>query len=393
MDITLRPIAECVRKVSQKVSASNSNDQFLYIDLSSIDKDEKRIVTAAVQRLSWEDAPSRARQIVQSGDILVSTVRPNLNGVAQIDATYDGAIASTGFCVLRTKPEVLDSRYLFHWLCSPKFVAEMVKLATGASYPAISDRIIHESLIPLPIDVIEQRRIATILDKADAICRKRREAINLADEFLRSVFLDMFGNPATNSKGWPFQPLGSLCQVQTGATPNRDKPDYYGGDIPWVKTGEVDQELIIDSEEKITESGLAETNCKVFPIGTILIAMYGQGKTRGKCGILGVPASTNQACAALLPSDSISNTYLFYLLRASYESIRAMARGGNQENLNLAMIKGLDIPLPPETLQKRFAAIVKKTANMKTAQNNALQEAKSLFASASAISFCRQIKG
>lgn len=280
----------------------------------------------------------------------------------------------------------LDSNFLLRWLeRNPPS-----HLIANKAYPSIKTSEIQKTWIPLP-SITEQSRIAAILDKADTIRKKRRESLKLADEFLRSVFLNMFGDPATNPKGWPVYSLGSLCTVQTGATPNRDKASYYGGRIPWVKTGEVDQDLILDTEERITESGIKETNCKIFPVETILIAMYGQGKTRGKCGMLGISAATNQACAAILPTNSINGAYLYRLLKASYEGIRGMGRGGNQENLNLGMIKGLDIIVPPEALQKQFAEIVKRTAHIKTMQQTLLADTELLFVLISRMAFSGQL--
>jgi len=176
------------------------DDPFVYVDLSSVDRELKEIT--APQGMTGAEAPSRARQLLKSGDVLVSTVRPNLNAVAHVPDELDGATGSTGFCVLRADPEDLDSRYLFHWTRSSGFVASMVQRATGASYPAVSDRIVKESKIPLP-SLPEQRRIAVILDKADVIRRKRQQTLDLADQFLRSAFLDLFGDPVTNPKGWP----------------------------------------------------------------------------------------------------------------------------------------------------------------------------------------------
>jgi type I restriction enzyme S subunit len=108
---------------------ASGSDDFDYIDLSSVDKDEKAIV--GVERIACWEAPSRARQVVRSGDVLVATVRPNLNGVAFVESMHDGMTASTGYCVLRPKPESIDGRYLFHWVKTPTFVARMVDVATG----------------------------------------------------------------------------------------------------------------------------------------------------------------------------------------------------------------------------------------------------------------------
>jgi type I restriction enzyme, S subunit len=194
--------------------------EFKYVDLSAVDQDSKSI--AEVRAVACAEAPSRARQVIRSGDVLVSTVRPNLNGVAHVPPELDGATASTGFCVLRSRSRQLDSRYLFQWVKSPSFVDEMVLRATGASYPAVSDRIVCESKLPLP-PLSEQRRIAEILDKADALRAKRRAARAQLDTFTQSIFLDMFGDPATNPKGWPQRTLASLLTMplRNGLSPSK----------------------------------------------------------------------------------------------------------------------------------------------------------------------------
>lgn len=146
-----------------------------------------------------------------------------------------------------------------------------------------------------------------------------------------------------------------MCPVLTGATPRKEERRYYeGGTVPWVRTGEVKGRQILEVEERITELALADTNCKVFPVDTILVAMYGQGQTRGRAGMLKTPAATNQACAAILPSNEINARFLFEALNLQYDRLRAMGRGGNQANLNLAMIKELQVPSPPMDMQLEF---------------------------------------
>jgi len=159
-------------------ASSAPDGMFTYIDLSAVDQDAKSVVGA--RSLHGADAPSRARQLVAKGDVLVSTVRPNLNGVALVPENLDNATASTGFCVLRACPNLLDRNYLFQWVKSPNFVGDMTRKATGASYPAVSDRIISESRLPLPA-MEEQRRIADVLDRAEALRAKRRATLTQLD--------------------------------------------------------------------------------------------------------------------------------------------------------------------------------------------------------------------
>ena len=121
------------------------------------------------------------------------------------------------------------------------------------------------------------------------------------------------------------------------------------GTIPWVKTTEVDYCVIRKTEENITRAGLEQSAAKLLPPGTLLLAMYGQGVTRGKVAILGIEATCNQACAAISPNDgAVDSKYLYHFLLFRYESIRQLAHGGQQQNLNLEMVRNLPIPIPPD---------------------------------------------
>ena len=230
--------------------------EFIYVDLSAVDQDSKTI--ASPRRLACTDAPSRARQIIRSGDVLVSTVRPNLNAVSRVPVELDGATASTGFCVLRPRSEVADGAYLFHWVRSPRFVAEMVRRATGASYPAVSDRIVFESKVPLP-PLPEQRRIAEILDTAQALRAKRRATLAQLDTLTQSIFLDMFGDPATNPKGWPTSALEDLFEISRGGSP-RPIDDYITESpdgVNWIMIGDAPEgsKYITATKKKIKPEG------------------------------------------------------------------------------------------------------------------------------------------
>ena len=142
------PIGDYVGKCQTWNPKSSGVGGFDYIDLSSVDKDTKSI--ASIERYECSDAPSRARQLVETDDVLVATVRPNLNGVALVNGAHHGMTASTGYCVLRPDRDKLDSRFLFHWVKTGVFVQRMVDVATGANYPAVSDAKVKASKIPLP---------------------------------------------------------------------------------------------------------------------------------------------------------------------------------------------------------------------------------------------------
>ena len=225
----LESIGELVERVEKRDPSASREPTFTYIDLSSVDRDGKAI--SEPSQLAPSDAPSRARQVVAVGDVLVSTVRPNLNAVASVGRAYHGAIASTGFCVLRPGPNICGD-YLFHWVRSERFVNEMTRLATGASYPAVTDRIVKDSQIPLP-SLEEQKRIAAILDAADNLRTKRRQALTKLDTLTQAIFHDMFGDPSQNVASWDVAVLGDLLTgIDSGKSPvcldRPADPDEWG---------------------------------------------------------------------------------------------------------------------------------------------------------------------
>ena len=141
-------------------------------------------------------------------------------------------------------------------------------------------------------------------------------------------------------------PLGKIAHVATGGTPIRDTPEYWGGSIPWVGTAEIDFNTIQSPTDYLTQQGLDASAAKLLPTGTLLMAMYGQGATRGKVGVLGIDAATNQACAAITPKNGlIESEFLFYVLEASYTRIRRLSNVGGQDNLNTTLIREIPIPL------------------------------------------------
>ena len=205
-------------------------------------------------------------------------------------------------------------------------------------------------LIPIA-PLSDQQRIVAELDCLNEMIAVKQEQLMEFDKLAQSIFYDMFGN------GYEKKLLGDFCEVGTGSTPSRKNEGlFYGGQIPWVKTTEVQNSDIYKTEETITDTAIEQTNCKLYPIGTILMAMYGQGKTRGQVARLMIKAATNQACAAIIPDDKVCDRdYLYEYLLLSYEKIRDMARGGNQANLNLQLVRSIPVPLPPLSLQQQFA--------------------------------------
>ncbi|MFC0048563.1 restriction endonuclease subunit S [Rheinheimera tilapiae] len=369
-------IGSCIEKIkSWNPLKSADTDSFLYIDLSSVDKDKKEIDLSSVVSILPSDAPSRARQLVKANDVLVSTVRPNLNGVALVSESFCGATASTGYCVLRANAQKLDSRFLFYWVQTQSFISDMVKKATGANYPAVSDKIIMDSEIPLP-PLAEQKRIAAILDKADAIRRKRQQAIQLADDFLRAVFLQMFGDPVTNPKGWEVKPLeffiknkNDLVDGPFGSSINTQIDYIEDGEIPVIRTKNVTADGFFNADDlkfMSREKYESVIRSQVLP-GDIVLTKVG---TIGNVCIF--PAtfheavlSTTGSCRIRLDLSKINKLYFYFYLKFYKPKMLEIASAGVQPFLNMKHIKSFMVPLPNLKIQEDFFAIAEKNMNLK----------------------------
>ena len=281
-------------------------------------------------------------------------------GILELEASANQSV--TG--ILPSKEHV--PKYLFYFLQSQR--KKILSESYGGAQPHISQGYVKNLEVILP-PIRIQEKIAVILEQTERAKEIRRTADDLTKDLLKAIFLEMFGDPIRNTKKIPLTKISHICDVKTGGTPDRAETSYWkNGTIPWVKTTEVKENTINETEEFITEEGLNNSNATIFPKNSIIIAMYGQGVTRGKVAKLGIDSATNQACAVLLPSEKYVPEYLLYFLKISYLKLRNLGRGGNQPNLNLTLVKQFDVLLPPKQLQVKFADLVKKTTELQTKQ-------------------------
>ena len=205
----------------------------------------------------------------------------------------------------------------------------------------------------------DQQSVAQALAKVREAIAVHDKATTTALELKHAVMNDLFMRGLRGERqketeiglmpeSWEVAAIGTQHTVVSGGTPSRGNPAFWsGGTIPWVKTTEVDYCVITETEEHITPLGLESSAAKMLPAGTLLMAMYGQGITRGKVAILGIEAACNQACAAILPKDgTVLPRYLYHFLTWRYDAIRSLAHGGQQQNLNLEIVRELPLTFP-----------------------------------------------
>jgi type I restriction enzyme S subunit len=290
------------------------------------------------------------------GQVLYGSRRTYLRKVAVAD--FEGICANTTFVFEPKNPNELLPGFLPVVMQTDAFNAFSVKSSKGSVNPYInfSDLERFEFALP-PID--EQRRLVELVASIAELEEELRAAEHKADQLQRAAMQDLLD---ADLNGWSTQPIGQVFKVTTGGTPSRDNASFWNGDVPWVKTGEVNYRVITLTEERITAEGLTGSAAKLCPPGSVLIALYGQGPTRGRVGMLGIEAAVNQACASIYPNADFDPWFVYYYLSGKYLSLRAMAQGAAQPNLNLAMIKGYRMPTPPLREQRAAVASINAVA-------------------------------
>lgn len=217
---------------------------------------------------------------------------------------------------------------------------------------------LHFEVPARPLD--DQKRLVDLIGGVRKAYRIDDELIDVFAELKQTTMRELFSRGLRQEaqkeselgpipQSWEVATTDKHFAVVSGGTPSRSNAAYWiGGTIPWVKTTEVNYSVITEAEEYITQAGLNGSAAKMLQPGTLLMAMYGQGVTRGKVAILGIEASCNQACAAITPTDDeVAPRYLYHYLTSRYDAIRSLAHGGQQQNLNLDIVRKIGIAVPP----------------------------------------------
>ncbi len=299
---------------------------------------------------------------LKKGDILFS----HINSIGHIGKTayYDGTpktlIHGMNLLKLRPNSDVILPKYLFAVINYELFRNRVKSLAKKAiNQASINQQEVGSIYLDVP-PLVEQRGIVEVLGAADACIRLTDAVIERAEELKQGLMQRLLTRGIGHieyketplgeiPKKWKITKIGDVCEVGTGGTPSRKNPDYYNGDIPWVKSTEINYNIVYDTKEKISKKALRNSNTKYYPPGTLLVAMYGQGITRGKCAILGIYATVNQAIAAINnKNDELYIPFLKNWCEYHYRDIRNYGQGANQSNLNLRLIRQIKILLPPK---------------------------------------------
>ena len=288
------------------------------------------------------------------GDILVARMPDPLGRACRFPAGLGPCVTVVDVAIVRPGHRSIDPRWLMWSINSPQCRRQIEALQSGTTRKRISRRNLATIQVMVP-PLGEQGRIVAAIE--EHFSRLDAAESDLAAASAKNTSLPAVLLPHFFSNDWPTRRLGEIARVGSGATPKRSEERYWaGGTIPWVVSGAINDRSITSASELITEEALSATSVKLWPAGTVLVAMYGEGKTRGKAAVLEIESTCNQACAAIDYDRSlVDGEYLLAYLNSTYEANRNLASGGVQPNLSLGVIKSMEIPIPSLEIQRTVA--------------------------------------
>jgi len=309
--------------------------------------------------------------------VLFGKLRPYLRKIAKPE--FSG-ICSTDIIPILPK-EGVTRDYLFYFLRTPAAVELATSRCSGANLPRLSPKQLASFQIPLP-PLAEQKRIAGILDAADALRAKRRESLAQLDTLLQSTFLDMFGDPVTNPMGWDTYEIRKVGEVVTGNTPSRKRPEYYGDDIEWIKSDNINNPsfFLTEAEEFLSAEG--KKVARTAPERSVLVTcIAGSPSCIGNVAIANREVAFNQQINAFIPGERVDPWFAFGVFLIGKRLVQRASTNSMKGMVNKSAFSAISIPVPPMPLQRRFVALVESIEQQKARQRAHLAELDTLFAS------------
>lgn len=344
-----------------------------YIGLENIESQTGKFVDTGIQVDKSENI------VVEIGDILFGKLRPYLRKYWR--ATFTST-ASSEFLVFQSSE--LDMNFLYYAIQSDSFIEEVNTSTYGSKMPRASWEYIKNMKIAFPTSLVEQQKIADFLDKKTAQLDKVKSLLEEQIQKLNAYRASLIYETVTKGldktvpmkdsgidwigqvpEGWGVGKVKYFSQISAGATPDRNNSLFWNGNINWMSSGEVNQGIVKHTSETITDLALKRTSTKLLPNGTVMLALNGQGKTKGTAAVLAIESASNQSLASFIVDNKIlNNMYLYYFFVANYYNIRGL-KGEDRDGLNLQLVSNIVIPLFEfEEQQKIVDFLDKKTVQI-----------------------------
>ena len=327
-------------------------------------------------------------------DVLIAKITPCFENckIAQALIEHPVGFGSTEFHVIRPKPGKADARFLLHFLRQPAILHAGERRMTGsAGQKRVPEKYFAALTIPdLRLD--EQRRIADILDRADALRAKRRAALARLDELTQAIFIEMFGNhrqtPVTigdrlekSDSGWSWELLTDMGRLATGHTPDRKRSEYWGGHIPWVTLTDIrklDGSIATQTSEGVTEEGIENSSAVKLPPGTVC---FSRTASVGFVTVMGKEMATSQDFVNWVCGPKLDPIFLMHAFLLSRERLRSLSTGSTHKTIYFPTVERFRVLVPPLDLQKSFRRSIEKISAIKSMYHRMASETDALFAS------------
>ncbi len=299
--------------------------EFEYVDVSSVDRDSLRITGST--RYRGAAAPSRARKLIRSEDVVLATVRPTLRRVAQVPEELDGQFASTAFCVIRADRGKAHPKFLYYAVSGQDFIGGLGGLERGANYPAVTDRNVLAQTIPLP-PLPEQRAIAAVLSKIQAAVEVQERIVRTLRELKTATMTKLLndGLPGERSpgdeqrnlpEGWEIVRLGGVTEFLSGGTPSKRRLEWWRGPIPWASPKDMKTPRLRDTMDHLTDEAV-RAGSRTVPPGVVFIVVRGMVLAKDvPVALTEAPMAFNQDMKAIVPGPRVRPDFLLYALSAS----------------------------------------------------------------------------
>ncbi|WJI14339.1 restriction endonuclease subunit S [Pseudoxanthomonas winnipegensis] len=332
--------------------------------------------------ITQEGLGNSSANLIPKGHVIITT-RMSL-GKAAINAV-DLAINQDLRALIPKVP--LDAKFLLHAVLSLK--EEIVKKGSGATVKGITQEELYKLEIPVPEEFEDQIRIAHLLGKIEGLIAQRKQHLQQLDDLLKSVFLEMFGDPGRNEKGWDKPELKAFGKISTGNTPPRNDPANYDGDfIEWIKTDNItgDAVFVTPATEHLSEVGAKKA--RMVSNGALLVAcIAGSVESIGRAALTDRTVSFNQQINAIQPGKSVHPLYLYSLFKLSRAYIQSHATKGMKKILTKGDFEKITMIKPPVEIQNQFAVIVEKVEGLKSRYQQSLADFETLYGAVSQQAF------
>ena len=314
--------------------------------------------------LPFMEATATAEQVekfsLRRGDVMITkdSEDPKDIGVpACVVADFQEPVLC-GYHLALLRPISIYGEYLAYALRSTDVNQQFVQRANGSTRFGLTAGVINDAKVPVP-PLAEQKKIAQILSSVDEAIEATQAVIDqtrrVKEAMLQTLLTRGLGHTRFKQteigeipEAWEVRRLGDVADVCNGSTPSRTNRRYWeNGTVPWVASGKVNDYLVVEPSEYVTEAALAECSIKLLPAGTIILGMIGQGRTRGMSARLMFPSTINQNLAGVVPGDAVLSEFLHATLEFEYAALRASGRGSNQDALNCSIVKAFPIRIPP----------------------------------------------